>query len=51
MVLVPRIYMHVEVFFYSNHPLLKALLIILPKHSLIESRQCIQWKVGEKEIV
>ena len=38
--LVPHVYAHVEVFFYNNHPLLKALLIILPKHSLIQSRQC-----------
>ena len=39
-VLVPRAYMHVEVYFYTNHPLLKALLIILLKRSLIESKQC-----------
>ena len=40
MVLVPRFYTRVEVIFYTNHPLLKALLIILSKRSLIKSRQC-----------
>ena len=30
-VLVLRVYTRVEVFLYTNHPLLKALLIILPK--------------------
>ena len=31
MVLVTRAYMPVEVYFYTNHPLLKALLIIVLK--------------------
>ena len=39
-VLVLCVYMYVEVYFYTNHRLLKALLIILSKRSLIESRHC-----------
>ena len=38
--LLPRVFTRVEVFFYTNDPLLKVLLIILPNPSFIESRQC-----------
>ena len=40
MMLVLRVYTRVEVVFYTNHPLLKVLVFILPKCSFIESRQC-----------
>ena len=40
MLLILDVDMCFEVFFYTNHPLLKALLIILPKRSVNESRQC-----------